>query len=430
MTHDEPVARGGQPVDLLAQRYESVLCVFLIALAFLWRDNPELQFPRVLYLLAALLVLNLAAGSSLRLWPTRKWLSAAITLSNCAVITGILSASGGPESKFWVLYLLPIYTSSLLLGSRETAWITGGAVAFNAAFSAASTPVWDLALLCSLALKSALLAFSAAVTCRIVGKEKESLRRLDIQRRRLRRLERTDRDRTHQAARNEGLAQVGLESSELLHDLRNPLTVILGTASLLLESEGFPEALREDLLSIERSAQYCKRLAGGVLKAARQTGEQGVFDLADVVDNALVLYEKKLARRIIQVECRSPHGNLVRADAVEIQRVFMNLFANAADAMPRGGVLRVDLSREGGSVRAAVEDTGPGIDAKTLSTLFQAFATTKGDKGTGLGLYLSREIARRHGGELSVENAPGGGARFLLSLPVLAEAPALPVRLT
>ncbi|MEK7746083.1 MAG: hypothetical protein AAB576_05405, partial [Elusimicrobiota bacterium] len=87
MTHDEPVARGGQPVDLLAQRYESVLCVFLIALAFLWRDNPELQFPRVLYLLAALLVLNLAAGSSLRLWPTRKWLSAAITLSNCAVIT-------------------------------------------------------------------------------------------------------------------------------------------------------------------------------------------------------------------------------------------------------------------------------------------------------------------------------------------------------
>ena len=152
--------------------------------------------------------------------------------------------------------------------------------------------------------------------------------------------------------------------------------------------------------------------------------------MADVVDNALVLYEKKFARRSIRVECRSPHGSIVRGDAVEIQRVFMNLFGNAADAMPRGGILRVDLSREGSIVRAAVEDTGPGIDAKTLSTLFQAFATTKGDKGTGLGLYLSREIARRHGGELSVENAIGGGARFLLSLSVRAGASTLPVRLT
>jgi two-component system NtrC family sensor kinase len=285
-------------------------------------------------------------------------------------------------------------------------------------------------MLCSLSLKSAILAFSAAVTCRIVGKEKDSLRRLDIQRHRLRRLERTDKDRTHQAARNEGLAQVGLESLELFHDLKNPITVILGTACLLLEAEGFPEALREDLRRIERSAQFCRRLAGGVLRAARQTSEEGVFDLADVVDNALVLYEKRFARGSIQVECRTPHGSVVRGDAVEIQRVFMNLFGNAADAMLQGGVLRVDLSREESSVCAAVEDTGAGIDAKTLPALFQAFATTKGDKGTGLGLYLSREIARRHGGELSVENAPRGGARFLLSLPVLAEASTLPIRLT
>jgi two-component system NtrC family sensor kinase len=101
-----------------------------------------------------------------------------------------------------------------------------------------------------------------------------------------------------------------------------------------------------------------------------------------------------------------------------MQQVFINLLKNAAEASPHGASVRVKLARgRAGALLASVADEGPGIDAETRQTLFEPFFTTK-PKGTGLGLYVTHEIVKRHGGTLAVHSDPGRGATFTLEIPL------------
>jgi two-component system sporulation sensor kinase A len=101
-----------------------------------------------------------------------------------------------------------------------------------------------------------------------------------------------------------------------------------------------------------------------------------------------------------------------------MQQVFINLLKNAAEASPQGAHVHVKLARgRSGAVLASVSDEGGGIDAQTRQTLFEPFFTTK-PKGTGLGLYVTHEIVKRHGGTLAVHSEPGHGATFTLELPL------------
>lgn len=122
----------------LGQKYEVVFSVFLVILAFLWRQNPNFTYPQILYSFIVFLTLNLVVGLSLRFWPSREWISALIILANCGTITAIISYSGGQDFYLWVLYLLPIYTVCLLLSGREVSWITTGVLSFNSIFYASS----------------------------------------------------------------------------------------------------------------------------------------------------------------------------------------------------------------------------------------------------------------------------------------------------
>lgn len=140
-----PLSRRGFSVmrpemtDTLSNRYEAGFCVFMGALAFLGRDNPSLEYPAILHLFGVLMVLNLLAGIALRRRPDAPMISTGFILANCGVITAILAYSGGASSNLWVLYLLPIFTVCLLLGPRETVFITVGVVAFNAVFTLGGT---------------------------------------------------------------------------------------------------------------------------------------------------------------------------------------------------------------------------------------------------------------------------------------------------
>lgn len=111
----------------------------------------------------------------------------------------------------------------------------------------------------------------------------------------------------------------------------------------------------------------------------------------------------------------------VRLDERQFRRALRNLFRNACEAMPQGGRLRLSAREVEGSVEVSVEDAGPGIPEDFLERLFVPFQTTK-DGGTGLGLYLVKEIIRAHGGSVSVENRPGGGAAVTMSIPAAGEA--------
>ena len=164
----------------VSQRYESAFCIFLAAIVFLFRDNPYLEYPQIFYLLLLLLGLNLSAGVALRVKGFGRQLAAALILGNCATIAAILSYSGEQASNLWVLYLLPIYTSCLLLDGREVALISLGAVLSNSLYYALSTVTWDAAVLFELLVKSAIFIFAAATTWKVVLRERSS-RRLLVQ---------------------------------------------------------------------------------------------------------------------------------------------------------------------------------------------------------------------------------------------------------
>ncbi len=163
----------------IAHSFESIFCFFIILLAFLFRDNPYLVYPEILYLLTALAVLNLTAGIVLRFPRFGRGLATLIILANCGIIAAILSYSGEQASNLWVLFLLPIYTACLLLDGRSVAWITGGAIACNFLFCVFSSPFFDSVSYFELSIKSAIFIFAAAMTWSVAVREKSSQRMLE-----------------------------------------------------------------------------------------------------------------------------------------------------------------------------------------------------------------------------------------------------------
>lgn len=415
----------------MGQRYEAVFCVFLVVLAFLWRDNPHLVYPEILYLFVLLLGLNLAAGISFRLWPTRSWISASFVLLNCAAIAAILSHSGGADSNLWVLFLLPIYTACMLLGGREVVWITLGAAGFNLAFQIINDTVWTDAVIFLIAVKSGIFIFAAAITYRIVRRDRDSASKLSRQRGRLLQLEKSVKSGAENFARAQHLAEAGMASSGVAHDLKTPLLVILGTAELIEKRNGFSAEFKQDIERIKRSAILCKKIVSNVLGligkksfSPRRCGINGIVgNSADLYRSMLIQHGisliTELARDLPDIE----------ADPYELQRLILNLMSNAKDAIEGKGSIAIRTGLEAAhgaqppAIEVSVRDSGPGIPESAVDKLFEAFVTSKAEgQGTGLGLYLCREIAHRHGGSLRAENPPGGGARFILSLPVAAPA--------
>ena len=253
----------------LVNKYETVFCVFMAVLAYLWRDNPNIIYPKVLYLFLLLLAFNLGAGLSLRLWPTREWISAMFILANCGTITSVLNYSGGAESNLWVLYLLPIYTVCLLLGLREVVWITTGAIGFNAVFLAFEVANWSAESTFELMLKSSIFIFTAAVTRRIVERDRSTKRKLTAKRMEIKNLEELLQNQKARLEANEKMADVRSTSSKVTHDLNNMFTAILGFADIALQGESLTPETKGDLQSIRRILIRCKDLVANFVASAK-----------------------------------------------------------------------------------------------------------------------------------------------------------------
>jgi signal transduction histidine kinase len=151
--------------------------------------------------------------------------------------------------------------------------------------------------------------------------------------------------------------------------------------------------------------------------------ERDALDVGEIVDEAAQLVERELSKDDIGLTIRIEPGlPKVRGDRVQLQQVLVNLMVNAGHAMSGQGAPRmVTISADctgGDSLTIVVKDTGPGIAQADLPRLFQPFFTTKQD-GMGMGLAICRTTMEAHGGQLSVDSAPGAGATFRLTLPVL-----------
>ena len=215
------------------------------------------------------------------------------------------------------------------------------------------------------------------------------------------------------------LAALGRFTSSVAHEIRNPLTGIgMGVRRLA-------RALREqpaEAEHVEFVLSEIRRLDGIVQELFDITHPRKLDLRARPLEDTVRRAEQSLAgvfeERGVRVERGSaPALPPVPHDADQLQQVFINLLKNAAEASPAGSVIRVSLAAAAGHVVATVTDAGHGMDADTQRTLFEPFFTTK-PKGTGLGLYVTHEIVKRHGGSLEVASAPGAGATFTLELPL------------
>ncbi len=226
-----------------------------------------------------------------------------------------------------------------------------------------------------------------------------------------------------QLVRAEKLSAVGELASGVAHEINNPLTTILGQAHLLLGDGELPSPVRERVTIIAEETTRAARIVQNLLMFARHyTPERRACSLADQVRRVLDLKGYQLEQDDVRIETDFGECPPVYADENQIQQVLLNLVQNAHRAMVEHGGERVLTLRIGATEEHAVievADTGPGIRPDILPKIFDPFFTTKPPgHGSGLGLSVSYGIVSEHRGRFRAENRPGGGAAFIVELPL------------
>lgn len=220
------------------------------------------------------------------------------------------------------------------------------------------------------------------------------------------------------------LSAMGTMASTLAHELNQPLTALSNFISGTKRIAERPELPREVLLQALDGAEAAAQRAGEILRRLRDMVSRGKVSvqaahLPQLIDEACVLaFVDESALGIGHRLALDPKAAWVRVDRIQIQQVLINLVRNAVEAMAESAEREVVISTRvaGKMIEVEVADTGTGIAAEHMDSLFSEFMTTKSG-GMGLGLPISRTIVEAHGGEIRAENRPGGGAVFTFTLP-------------
>jgi signal transduction histidine kinase len=255
-----------------------------------------------------------------------------------------------------------------------------------------------------------------------------------------------------QLIQREKMASVGQLVAGVAHELNNPIGFISSNVATLADfvqrlrgmletyqEAALPEADRSRVdarrreLQVDYALKYLDPMISGIREGADRTrkivGDLRVFartpddvwqpvDLHEDLDSSLTLLNHLLKDRITVIR---KYGSLGPVECVrsQIDQVFLNVLANAAQAIRGPGTMTIETRREGPMAVISVADTGPGIPPDVLGRIFDPFFTTKPvGEGTGLGLSISYEIVTKHGGEIRAQSPPAGGAVFTLRLPV------------
>lgn len=220
----------------------------------------------------------------------------------------------------------------------------------------------------------------------------------------------------------EKFAAAGRLAGTIAHEVNNPLEAIKNCIFLLtdqIKPEAGPvyEILKDET---ERVARIVRQMLG----LYRSTGQVGNVDVNSVVEDTLLLFERQLERAGIRIQKELRKLPSAMGSADQIRQVLSNLVVNAKDSMSGGGTLKIrtrlarkDEVRE--VIRILVADSGSGIAENIVHTMFEPFVSTKGERGTGLGLWIVKGIVENHGGKLRVRSQLGKGTVFCVELPVV-----------
>lgn len=228
--------------------------------------------------------------------------------------------------------------------------------------------------------------------------------------------------------RSESLAAVGQATTQVAHEIRNPLGSIRLGVSMLRDSVNDEDALNTIEL-VERGIKHLNKLVVDVTQFSRQKElERSTVDLHESLESSLDLVSERIQEKNALVEKQFVDREIVgHWDESQLRQVFVNVIANAVDASQEGAPVRIstDLVTQGNGdgqpakiyARIVIADKGKGMDNATRERIFEPFFSTK-KRGTGLGLAIVKQIVELHGGKISVASAPGEGSQFRIDLPV------------
>jgi two-component system NtrC family sensor kinase len=220
---------------------------------------------------------------------------------------------------------------------------------------------------------------------------------------------------------SEKLAAMGRLTSQIAHELNNPIYGIMNTLELL-KTEIPPESKRRRILELSLSEiQRLSEMLRNMLSFSKPEEEKRrPVKIDELIEGILLMMEKQMRESNIQVETTFDPGiPEIMASTNQMRQVMLNIIKNAKEAMPKGGTLLVRTSKEDNRILIHIQDTGIGIPEEIRAKIFEAFFTTKQKvKGVGLGLSVCYGIIKDHGGEIRVESEEGKGTTFVISLPI------------
>jgi two-component system, NtrC family, sensor kinase len=228
-----------------------------------------------------------------------------------------------------------------------------------------------------------------------------------------------------QMVQTEKLTSLGLLAAGVAHEVNTPLAVISNYIQMLAKQIPADDPRQKTIERIVKQTFRASEIVNNLLNFSRTGAAEFVeVDLNSVLEETLTLVQHPLkTARVNVIKNYKEQLPPVLGSITRLQQVFLNLFMNARDAMPNGGMVEVRTAAQNGSVEVEVTDTGTGIPPENLHRIFDPFFTTKASgRGTGLGLSVSYGIIKEHAGKVDVRSTPGKGTSFRLEFPVARKA--------
>ncbi|HEY2812902.1 MAG TPA: ATP-binding protein [Acidimicrobiales bacterium] len=227
------------------------------------------------------------------------------------------------------------------------------------------------------------------------------------------------REQLADAHRYEAIAQL---AGGVAHDFNNLLTIILGYGDLLLQKLPAGSVEHDDVTAIHQAGQHAAVITNQLLTLSRNQVVQPIVVEVAATGESLLPMLRRLAGENVDVQLESHTHAAIRMDAGQLEQVLFNLVLNSRDAMPDGGMVKIDAAETttetGPDVTLTVSDTGVGMDPDTIDRCLEPFFTTKGRRGIGLGLATVSTIVQRAGGTLDITSSPGEGTSISIRLPI------------
>ncbi len=210
---------------------------------------------------------------------------------------------------------------------------------------------------------------------------------------------------------SEKLAATGRMAATIAHEINNPLESVMNLVYLARIHCSEDGEVQEYLLTAEREIERVSLIARQTLGYYRDTGRPVRVLVHELINDVLRVYQAKLRAAAIDVECHFDDVHPVEVRRGEMLQVFSNIIVNAIDSMPHGGLLRIQAAEtpEGRSVHVVICDDGTGIEPEHLSKVFEPFFTTKANYGTGIGLWVAKQLVEKHYGKIAMSSSTEGG---------------------